>query len=161
MQEYAADEREFNVTELANGLKCVFVRDPRMEKVAVQLDIGGGHASNPTNLNGIASVSSAVALRGSARFPGVDNLLNFVIDYGIDFQNLTYVSHSRMVAEMPQEAFDEYLDRLSDMVANPVLSQEGLDYSKLRIDRVHYQDVTDVNLKEVQVREYLLFGKKY
>jgi len=62
---------------------------------------------------------------------------------------------------MPHEAFDEYLDRLSDMVANPMLSQEGLDYSKLRIDRVHYQDVTDVNLKEVQVREYLLFGKKY
>jgi len=41
-----------------------------------------------------------------------------------------------------------------------MLSQEGLDYSKLRIDRVYYQDVTDVNLKEVQVREYLLFGKK-
>lgn len=154
-----ADEREFSGTTLANGLKCVFVSDPRMHKFAVQLDIGGGCASDPVGLGGLAKICLHTTLRGSARFPGVDNLLKFALENDITHRCGALISHSYIAAEFPHSAFDEYLDRLSDMVSNPEFAQKGLDFCKLRYGKLYHSAMVDVTYRVNQVKNYLLCGQ--
>jgi len=159
--EYVADEREFSGATLDNGMKCVFVHDPRMENVAVQLEVGGGYESEPAGLSGLANLCVSAILRGSARYPGLGSLHNFFSDYEILFQGLAYHSYSRIAAEVPQRAFDEYLDRLSDITTNPTLSQEGLEYAKLRYGNIFHPGMADVNNRVGHARDYMLWGIIY
>lgn len=154
-----ADEREFSGTTLANGLKCIFVSDPRMHKFAVQLDIGGGCANDPVGLGGLAKICLHMTLRGSARFPGVDNLLKFALDNDITHRCGALISHSYIAAELPHSVFDEYLDRLSDMVSNPEFTQKGLDFCKLRYGKLYHSAMVDVTYRVNQVKNYLLCGQ--
>jgi len=156
--EYLADKREFSETTLANGLRCVFVRDPRMQNVAVRLDIGGGYASEPAGLSGLATICLSVVLRGSARFPGVESLLNFITDNSIVRNIVSNCGATEIAVESPHRAFNEVLDRLSDMVGNPELSQEGLEYSKLTYSRIFHPSMVNVNKKVSQVRHYMFWG---
>jgi len=153
--EYLADEREFSETTLANGLRCVFVRDPRMHNVAVQLDIGGGHESDPAGLSGLATICFSLVLRGSSRFPGVGCLLEFTDDNDIHLVCPALFSKSTIAAESPLGAFDEYLDRLSDTVGNPNLSQEGLEYAELRYGGRFHPQMLNVDSKVEQVINYM------
>jgi len=156
--EYVADKREFSDITLDNGIKCVFVRDPQMENVAVQLEIGGGTESEPAGFGGLAFVCFSAILRGSVRYPGIENLFKFVVENDIYFYGQSYHSFSRIGAEVPHRAFDEYLDRLTDMITNPTLSPEGLEYSKLRYRNMFHPVMIGVKYRVVQVRDYMLWG---
>jgi len=168
--EYLADEREFGETTLANGLKCVFVRDPRMYNVSVQLEIGGGSESDPAGLSGLATICASVVLRGSARFPGIGSLLEFISDNNILYSFKIKDATTRIAAELPTKAFDEYLDRLSDMISNPEFSQEALECSKLKYGMMFYPLLTTVEYRVTHAIYYMhggiidqgssLFGKK-
>jgi len=157
--DYLADEREFSESTLDNDMKCVFVRDPRMENVAVQLGVGGGCESEPAGLSGLTKICVSLIYRGSRRFPGVESLRNFVSDNEIIFRGQAYPSSTQISAELPHGAFEEYLDRLSDMINNPILSQEGLEYAKLRYGNVFHPSMVDANYRVNQVRDYMLWGK--
>lgn len=157
----AAAQRELKITTLANGINCVLVRDPQMQKVAVCFEIGAGDTSEPIGLNGIASVVMSTMFRGSAHYPGITNFLDFVVDNDVDFEGFPHFFYSPITAEFSYEVFDEYLDRISDMVTHPTLSEKELEFAKKRYVNTFYPCMTDLTIKEWQVREYLLFGKVY
>lgn len=131
-----ADEREFSETELDNGMRCVFVSDPHMHDVAVRLDIGGGIESDPADLSGLAFLCVFAVFGGSLHFPAADSSRKFADDNDIECRFHVLNSFAYIDAILPHRAFDEYLDRLSDMVSYPEFSPESLKYSKQRNDSI-------------------------
>jgi len=142
-------------------MRCVFIKDPSLEKVAIKLDIHPGFSKDPQDLNGLCHVSRSMFGWGSARYPGPKNFESFVNRNEIDFQMATYYNLCQMFAEVPKYAVTEYLDRLSDMLASPDISDETLELAKNKIARTFYPGLNNSKYRQAQIVEYLHFGRLF
>lgn len=155
---YNEDARE---VKLSNGMRCVSIRDPSMEDVAVKLVIHVGFSKDPADLNGLAHISKSLYGCGSSRFPGLDNFGSFISDNEAQFEQETFFDSTHLTSVVPEYALEQYLDRLSDMLMSPDISKEALKHAEDKYGYIYYTALNVDAFREAQVREYLLFGKLY
>jgi len=155
------DQRKFNKLILPNGMTFIFVHDPSMESVAVQLNIKAGYSKDPAGLSGLAQISNSSLGRGSISYPGLENFATFIEENEVTFRTDTTFDTNQVIAEVPDYVFEEYLDRLSDMLTSPDISKETLKHTELRYGQAYYARLNAGNFREAQVMSYLFFGKLY
>jgi len=149
------NDRGFSEAILPNGLRCICVRDPKMENLAVQLDINCGFFQDPVDLSGLADISLNTVFRGSENYPGIDDFRNFARNNEIEFHAHAYLAKSRIAAAVPHHALEEYLDRLTDLMSKPILSAKGLEIAESKHGQAYYADLNNNYYREVHLLRYL------
>ena len=66
------DSKNYRLIELASGVRCLLVQDPRAEKCAAALDVHVGHMSDPIDRPGLAHFCEHMLFLGNDKYPGED-----------------------------------------------------------------------------------------
>ena len=155
------NESELFEVVLPNGLRCVFVHDAELENNFVQVDIDGGFSKDPVNLSGLAEITLYTILSGSENYPSVDDFDIFAKKNEIEYLGLTNLALSRIAAAVPHHALEEYLDRLTDLLRNPILSNECLESAEINHGQRYYANLNNDKYREVHLLQYLHYRKSY
>jgi len=160
-QEIPETDSGFFMDTLANGVRCVFVQNPTMENIAIQVDIDAGFFKDPVNLSGLAEISLFTVLHGSNNYPGIDEFWNFARNNEIEFHGHAYLALSRFAATVPNHALDEYLDRLTDLLSNPILSSKSLEVAEMKHGQTYYANLNNNVYREAHLLHYLHYRISY
>lgn len=68
IQKSPADDREYRVVRLENGLEAVLIHDAKTDKAAASLDVAVGHLSDPVSNHSIKSTMLHEGFLGRANF---------------------------------------------------------------------------------------------
>lgn len=160
-EKFLSNDRELSEVALPNGLRCVFVHDPKLENNFIQVDIDGGFSKDPVDLSGLAEITLFTILSGSENYPGFDDFESFAKKNEIEYLGLTNLALSRIAAAVPHYALEEYLDRLTDLLSKPILSSECLQSAEINHGQRYYANLNNNTYREVHLLQYLHYRKSY
>ena len=116
--------------QLENGLRIVFVDTNAFPTITSLLLIGAGSRyENKTN-NGIAHFFEHMAFKGSKKYPNSFLISSAIEGIGGIFNAFTGKDHTGYWIKATNKHFDQTIDVLSDMITNPLLSQEEIEREK-------------------------------
>lgn len=49
IEKYQADDRDYSIIRLKNGLEAMVIHDPKADKAAASMDVAVGHLSDPVS----------------------------------------------------------------------------------------------------------------
>ena len=77
-----ADNREYNIFTLKNGIDVITVSDPELATSAATLSVGVGAFQDPENAQGIAHFLEHMLFMGSKKFPSPNEYMEFIQQNG-------------------------------------------------------------------------------
>ena len=78
------DSKNYRLIELASGVRCLLVQDPRAEKCAAALDVHVGHMSDPTDRPGLAHFCEHMLFMGTDKYPRENEWDDYITSHGGD-----------------------------------------------------------------------------
>ncbi|MFW0758921.1 pyrroloquinoline quinone biosynthesis protein PqqF [Pseudomonas sp. H11T01] len=108
---------------LANGLRVSLRHAPRLKRCAAALRVAAGSHDVPLAWPGLAHFLEHLFFLGTERFPADQGLMACVQRHGGQVNARTSERTTDFFFELPSQAFDGGLERLSDMLAHPRLDQ--------------------------------------
>lgn len=109
---------------LSNGLRVRLYHAPHLKRCAALLRVQVGSHDAPLAYPGLAHFLEHLLFLGSARFPVEDGLMRFVQGQGGQLNASTRERHTDFFFEVPLTAMAGALERLCDMLAQPLLTLE-------------------------------------
>ena len=131
------DNREYQFITLNNGLEVLLVSDLDIENSAVSLSVPVGSMHNPDSQLGLAHYLEHMLFLGSERYPVINEYSKFMTQNG-GYTN-AYTSQDSTVYgfEVNDNAFDEALDRLGDVMRAPLLDEKYADKERHTVNAEH------------------------
>ncbi len=124
-------------TTLPNGLLVVAEERRSADTVAVRITARAG-ARDTAEAPGLALFTSRVMFQGTTRFPSETNLQRAAALVGGTLERGTAAEFSLISSVVPSFEADVAFDLLSDIVTNPLFTQDAIDRQK----RIALQDLT-------------------
>lgn len=137
---------------LSNGLRVRLLHAPHLKRCAALLRVEAGSHDAPLAYPGLAHFLEHLFFLGSARFPVEDGLMRFVQRQGGQLNASTRERITDFFFEVPLSAMAGALERLCDMLANPLLT---LERQRAEREVIHAEWVAWSGNAEAQ-REYAL-----
>ncbi|WP_175653443.1 pyrroloquinoline quinone biosynthesis protein PqqF [Pseudomonas sp. Marseille-P9899] len=109
---------------LSNGLRVALRHAPHLKRCAAAVRVHAGSHDAPTEYPGLAHFLEHLFFLGTARFPVEDGLMRFVQRQGGQLNASTRERTTEFFFEVPPAAFPNALERLCEMLANPLLTLE-------------------------------------
>jgi len=109
---------------LSNCLRVRLCHAPHLKRCAALLRVQAGSHDAPLAYPGLAHFLEHLFFLGSARFPVEDGLMRYVQGQGGQLNASTRERHTDFFFEVPPGAMAGALERLCEMLANPVLTLE-------------------------------------
>lgn len=109
---------------LSNGLRVNLRHAPHLKRCAAAVRVHAGSHDAPTEYPGLAHFLEHLFFLGTARFPVEDGLMRFVQRQGGQLNASTRERTTEFFFEVPPAAFPDALERLCEMLANPLLTLE-------------------------------------
>ena len=109
---------------LSNGLRFNLRHAPHLKRCAAAVRVHAGSHDAPTEYPGLAHFLEHLFFLGTARFPVEDGLMRFVQRQGGQLNASTRERTTEFFFEVPPAAFRDALERLCEMLANPLLTLE-------------------------------------
>jgi protease-3 len=131
------DNREYQFITLNNGLEVLLISDLDLENSAVSLSVPVGSMHNPDSQLGLAHYLEHMLFLGSERYPVINEYSKFMTQNG-GYTN-AYTSQDSTVYgfEVNDDAFDEALDRLGDVMRAPLLDEKYADKERHTVNAEH------------------------
>ncbi|MHA6198601.1 pyrroloquinoline quinone biosynthesis protein PqqF [Pseudomonas wadenswilerensis] len=142
----------FQHLTLSNGLRVRLCHAPHLKRCAAVVRVQAGSHDAPVAYPGLAHFLEHLFFLGTERFPVEDGLMRFVQRQGGQLNASTRERTTDFFFEVPLTAMAGALERLCDMLANPLLTRE-----RQRAERevIHAEWVAWSGNAEAQ-REYAL-----
>ncbi|MEE1921926.1 pyrroloquinoline quinone biosynthesis protein PqqF [Pseudomonas sp. 148P] len=137
---------------LSNGLRARLCHAPHLKRCAAAVRVQAGSHDAPATYPGLAHFLEHLFFLGTTRFPVEDGLMRFVQRQGGQLNATTRERHTEFFFEVPLSALPGALERLCDMLANPVLT---LERQRAEREVIHAEWVAWSGNAEAQ-REYAL-----
>ncbi|WP_110971517.1 pyrroloquinoline quinone biosynthesis protein PqqF [Pseudomonas huaxiensis] len=109
---------------LSNGLRVNLRHAPYLKRCAAAVRVHAGSHDAPTEYPGLAHFLEHLFFLGTTRFPVADGLMRFVQRQGGQLNASTRERTTEFFFEVPPAAFPDALERLCEMLANPLLTLE-------------------------------------
>lgn len=109
---------------LSNGLQVELRHAPHLKRCAAAVRVHAGSHDAPTDYPGLAHFLEHLFFLGTERFPVDDGLMRFVQRQGGQLNATTRERTTEFFFEVPPAAFAGALERLCEMLAQPLLSLE-------------------------------------
>ena len=104
---------------LANGLRVTLRHAPNLKRCAAALRVAAGSHDVPLAWPGLAHFLEHLLFLGTERFPAEQGLMAYVQGHGGQVNARTSERTTDFFFELPPQVFNEGLQRLSDMLAQP------------------------------------------
>ena len=111
---------------LTNGLRCHLYHQPGARDAAALVRVQAGSLDEPDRWPGLAHLLEHLLFCGSERFKDQERLMPWVQQQGGHVNATTQLSRSAFFFQLPATALPEGVQRLSDMIAAPLLSQQAI-----------------------------------
>lgn len=142
----------FQHLTLSNGLRVRLCHAPHLKRCAAVVRVQAGSHDAPLAYPGLAHFLEHLFFLGTERFPVEDGLMRFVQRQGGQLNASTRERHTDFFFEVPPTALPGALERLCDMLANPLLT---LERQRAEREVIHAEWVAWSGNAEAQ-REYAL-----
>ncbi|CAI8712287.1 Coenzyme PQQ synthesis protein F [Pseudomonas sp. IT-P12] len=109
---------------LANGLRVTLRHVPDLKRCAAALRVAAGSHDVPLAWPGLAHFLEHLLFLGTERFPAHQGLMAYVQGHGGQVNARTSERTTDFFFELPPQAFNAGLERLSDMLAHPRMNPE-------------------------------------
>ena len=109
---------------LANGLRVTLRHVPALKRCAAALRVAAGSHDVPLAWPGLAHFLEHLLFLGTERFPASEELMAYVQRHGGQVNAQTSERTTDFFFELPPQAFDGGLERLSDMLAHPRMNPD-------------------------------------
>ncbi|MCU1725367.1 pyrroloquinoline quinone biosynthesis protein PqqF [Pseudomonas sp. 5P_5.1_Bac1] len=109
---------------LSNGLRVNLRHAPHLKRCAAAVRVHAGSHDAPADYPGLAHFLEHLFFLGTVRFPVEDGLMRFVQREGGQLNASTRERTTEFFFEVPPAAFPGALERLCEMLANPLLTPE-------------------------------------
>lgn len=109
---------------LNNGLRVSLRHAPHLKRCAAAVRVHAGSHDAPADYPGLAHFLEHLFFLGTARFPVEDGLMRFVQRQGGQLNASTRERTTEFFFEVLPAAFPDALERLCEMLANPLLTLE-------------------------------------
>ncbi|MBK0092767.1 pyrroloquinoline quinone biosynthesis protein PqqF [Erwinia sp. S59] len=119
---------------LANGLRCHLHHQAGARDAAALIRVQAGSLDEPDRWPGLAHLLEHLLFCGSERFKDSERLMPWVQQRGGQVNATTQLSHSAFFFQLPAADLAEGVQRLSDMIAAPLLGQQAIRQEVAVID---------------------------
>ncbi|MBZ9784144.1 pyrroloquinoline quinone biosynthesis protein PqqF [Pseudomonas sp. REP124] len=109
---------------LANGLRVTLRHAPDLKRAAAALRVAAGSHDVPLAWPGLAHFLEHLLFLGTERFPASQGLMAYVQSHGGQLNARTSERTTDYFFELPTQAFNGALERLSDMLARPRMNPD-------------------------------------
>lgn len=131
------DKREYQVIKLSNQLEVLLISDPDLDNSAASLSVPVGSMHNPDSQLGLAHYLEHMLFLGSERYPTINEYSKFMSQNG-GYTNAYTAQESTVYGfEVNDNAFDEALDRLADVMAQPLLDEKYAEKERHTVNAEH------------------------
>ena len=119
---------------LANGLRCHLHHQADARDAAALIRVQAGSLDEPDRWPGLAHLLEHLLFCGSERFKESERLMPWVQQRGGQVNATTQLSNSAFFFQLSAANLPEGVQRLSDMIAAPLLSQQAIQQEVAVID---------------------------
>ena len=136
------DSKNYRLIELASGVRCLLVQDPRAEKCAAALDVHVGHMSDPIDRPGLAHFCEHMLFLGNDKYPGEDEFEQYISRVGGSSNAFTDTEDTCYFFELPDPAkLDTALERWGPFFSSPKFAQDATRREVEAIDSEHSKNL--------------------
>lgn len=142
---------------LKNGLSVLFIPSYQPSMTVLLLVGAGSRYENEKN-NGIAHFFEHMAFKGSKKYPNTKIISETIEATGGIFNAFTSKDHTGYWIKATPKHFEVMVDVLSDMIINPLLSEEEIEREKgVIVEEINmYEDTPQQKVSDIF--ETLLYG---
>ena len=115
-----ADDREYNIFSLKNGIDVITVSDPDLASSAATLSVGVGFFQDPNRAQGIAHFLEHMLFMGSKKYPSPNEYMEFINQNGGSTNAFTAPEQTTYLFSINSNQFEPALDRLSSSLIEPL-----------------------------------------
>ena len=115
-----ADDREYNIFSLKNGIDVITVSDPDLATSAATLSVGVGFFQDPNRAQGIAHFLEHMLFMGSKKYPSPNEYMEFINQNGGSTNAFTAPEQTTYLFSINSNQFEPALDRLSSSLMEPL-----------------------------------------
>ena len=149
---------KYNLGKLSNGIKVICVPMPSLESATVTVWVKTGSRFEEERINGISHFLEHMIFKGSKKRPSAKKIAEAVDEIGGEFNAGTSKDWTNFYIKARSSNINKALDVLSDMVLNPLLSQEEIGKEKgVIIEELRMHEDTPM-MKIGDVFEQLIFA---
>lgn len=131
------DKREYQVIRLSNQLEVLLISDPDLENSAASISVAIGSKNNPASQLGLAHYLEHMLFLGSKRYPTINEYSKFMSQNGGYTNAYTAQDNTVYGFEVNDNAFDEALDRLGDVMSQPLLDEKYAEKERHTVNAEH------------------------
>ena len=136
------DSKSYRLVELASGVRCLLVQDPRAEKCAAALDVHVGHMSDPIDRPGLAHFCEHMLFLGNDKYPGEDEFEQYISRVGGSSNAFTDTEDTCYFFELPDPLkLDTALQRWGPFFSSPKFAQDATRREVEAIDSEHSKNL--------------------
>jgi secreted Zn-dependent insulinase-like peptidase len=128
------DLRQFDMHELDNGMKVLFITDPNVKESAAAMRIGVGSQQDPMDKQGLAHFLEHMLFIGSEDYPEVDQLQTFVAHHGGYTNAFTGLDKTQYYFSVNHDYFDVAIDMFTSFFTTPALDAKYIEREKNAVD---------------------------
>jgi len=121
---------DFKKFTLPNGLRVIHTHMPSIESVTVTVWVQTGSRFEEKKVNGLSHFLEHMVFKGSKKRPTAKEIAESVDSIGGEFNAGTSKEWTNFYIKARSEKVDNAFDILSDMVLNPILSEEEIEREK-------------------------------
>ncbi|MCK5818441.1 MAG: insulinase family protein [Psychromonas sp.] len=154
------DKRYYKVIRLKNDLQVLLISDPDLKNSAVSLSVAVGSIDNPNSQLGLAHYLEHMLFLGSKRYPVINEYSKFMSHNG-GYTN-AYTAQNKTVFgfEINDNAFNEALDRLGDVMHEPLLDKKYADKERHTVNAEN-QTYFDNDMRKLYALERYTLNPSY
>ncbi|MCF7806320.1 MAG: insulinase family protein [Simkaniaceae bacterium] len=119
---------------LNNGIKVYMISDPNAIKSSAALSVKVGQWQDPDAYPGTAHFLEHMLFMGNSKYPNEEEYHHFIADHGGTNNAWTSTDYTVYGASINNDAFPEFLDRLSQFFVSPLLSQSCVEREYKAVD---------------------------
>lgn len=120
-----ADKAIYQGIQLDNGMTVLLISDPKANKSLMSAALPFGSMDDPKSQQGLAHYLEHMILMGSKKYPETNGLDKFLNKNGGRNNASTASNRTAFYLEVNNNAFDEAVARLADILAEPTLVEEN------------------------------------
>ncbi len=121
---------DYKLQTLANGLRVMTIPMPSLESATVTVWVKTGSRNESAKINGISHFLEHMVFKGSKKRPSAKEISEVVDSIGGEFNAATSKDWTNFYIKARAGNIELAFDILSDMVLNPILSEEEIEREK-------------------------------
>ncbi|XP_024008868.1 nardilysin-like isoform X2 [Eutrema salsugineum] len=119
--------KEYRHIRLENGMEAILVSDPMATKAAASLSVRVGSYLDPVEFQGMAHFLEHMLFLGSKKFPGENQIFNFLAENGGSANASTVNMSTQYYLTVHPDSLREALDMFSQMFISPLLESKSVE----------------------------------